>query len=268
MANVHPTAILGERITIGEGGTIGPHAIIEDDVVIGDGCRIGPGAFIGRLSEIGSDNEIGMNAQIGGDPQILGWKPVDSRVVIGSHNVIREFASIHRAKEPGAVTSIGDHCYLMGSAHVAHDCVIHDHVVLCNGALIAGHVEVGDHAFISGNCAIHQFVRVGRFVMMQGLTAVSKNIAPFTLIDRTNTVRGLNRVGLRRSGISPENRQAIKEAFREIFRSTRPVHESLAIVESSPMCDEVREMVEFIRSSKRGICLSPRATLAEQENED
>lgn len=261
MASIHPTALLGERVRLGEGVSIGPGAIVEDDVTVGDRTVIGPRAFIGRLTEMGPDNQIGFSAVVGGDPQILGWKPVDSRTVIGARNVIREFATIHRAKSAGDATVIGDDCFLMAVSHVAHDCRIGNRVVICNGSLVAGHVEVGDFAFISGNCPIHQFVRIGRLAMIRGLTAVGKDVVPFTLIDQTNTVRALNLVGLRRSAIPPASRGSIKQAYREIFRTTRPVSESLAVLESSPVCPEVREMIDFIRTSKRGICLARSSAL-------
>ncbi len=256
MTLIHPTAIIDKGAQIGSDVHIGPHAVIEADVVVGERTRIGPGAFIGRLSTIGPDNRIGMSVQIGGDPQILDWKPVDSRVVIGSGNTIREFASIHRAELAGDVTIIGSNCFIMGSAHIAHDCRIGNQVAICNGALLAGHVSVGDCAFISGNCTVHQFVRIGHQAIIRGLTAVGKDVVPFIVIDQTNTVRGLNTVGMKRANLSPEVHDQIKKAYREIFRTSRPVTESLTLLEQWSLCEEVREMIEFIRMSERGICLA------------
>jgi UDP-N-acetylglucosamine acyltransferase len=268
MATIHPTAIVGERVTLGSDVRVGPFAIIEDDVVIGDRCVIGARAQIGSLTEIGPDNQIGVGAVIGGDPQILGWEPVDSRTVIGSGNVIREYATVHRAKHAGDATVIGDDNFIMAVSHIAHDCQIGNRVVICNGALVAGHVTVGDRAFISGNCPIHQFVRIGRFAMIRGLTAVGKDVVPFTLIDQTNTVRSLNLVGLRRSGLPADNQRGIREAYRVIFRTTRPVSESLKTLEASPQCDEVREIIDFIRTSERGICLAHSRSKRISKDED
>lgn len=256
MADIHPTAIIGERVRFGAGVIVAAGAIIEDDVVIGDQTRIGPRSFVGRLTEIGRRNDIGFSAQVGGDPQVVGWQPVDSRVVIGDGNTIREFATIHRAMEAGHETRVGNGCYLMGTAHVAHDCRVADNVVICNGALLAGHVEVGEKAFISGNCPIHQFVRIGRMAMIRGLTAVGKDVVPFTLIDQTNTVRGLNLVGLKRSGLPAETVKQLKDAYKRIFRSTDTVADALAALDGGGPCAEVREMIDFIRASKRGICLA------------
>jgi UDP-N-acetylglucosamine acyltransferase len=127
---------------------------------------------------------------------------------------------------------------------------------LANGALLAGHVEVGDNAFISGNCAIHQFVRIGRRAMIRGLTAVGKDVVPFVIVDQTNTVRSLNKVGLRRGGFAPEVVRQLHQAYRILFRSDRPLFACIEDLKSRPMCAEVREMVEFIHASKRGICVA------------
>jgi UDP-N-acetylglucosamine acyltransferase len=255
MADIHPTAIIGERVTLGTGVRVNAGAMIEDDVMIGERTEVGPYSFVGRMTRIGSDNRIGMCSQIGGEPQITGWTPVDSRVVIGAGNVIREYVSIHRAKDNGGETIIGDGCYLMGSSHVGHDCRIGAEVVLANGALLAGHVEVGDNTFISGNCAIHQFVRIGRRAMIRGLTGVGKDVVPFVIVDQTNTVRSLNKIGLRRAGFAPEIVRQLHQAFRTLFRLDRPLFACVEDLKSRPMCAEVREMIEFIDASKRGICV-------------
>ncbi|TVR97708.1 MAG: acyl-ACP--UDP-N-acetylglucosamine O-acyltransferase [Rhodospirillales bacterium] len=256
MAEIHSSAAVGVRVSLGADVHIGPGAVVEDDVELGDRVAVGPHAFIGRLSVVGPDTRIGLAAMVGGDPQIIGWTPVDSRVVIGSGTTIREYASVHRAKAAGDETVVGDGCYLMASSHVAHDCRLGEGVTLVNGALLAGHVEVGDHAFISGNCVVHQFVRIGRRVMVRGMTALGKDVVPFVLVDQTNTVRSLNKVGLRRAGLSLDALKALDRAFREIFRSSRPVRDALTALEAQPMTEEVREMVDFIRASKRGICLT------------
>lgn len=256
MAAIHPTAIVGERVTLGVDVRIGAGAIIEDDVFIGDRTMVGAHAFVGRLTRIGPDNRIGMCAQIGGDPQIIGWTPTDSRVVIGARNIIREYASIHRGKDDGGETVVGDGCFLMGSSHIGHDCRLGAEVILANGALLAGYVEVHDNAFISGNCAIHQFVRIGRRTMIRGLTAVGKDVVPFVVVDQTNTVRSLNNVGLRRAGFAPEIVRGLKEAYRILFRSGRPLLACVEELEGRSMCAEVAEMLAFIRASKRGICFA------------
>lgn len=253
---IHPTASLGTRVRLGADVCIGAGAIVEDDVVLEDRVAVGPHAVVGRLTTVGAGSRIGLAALVGGEPQIVGWTPVDSRTVIGAGTTIREYASVHRAKSAGDSTVVGAGCYLMASSHVAHDCRLGDGVTLVNGALLAGHVEVGDHAFISGNCVVHQFVRIGRRAMVRGLTAVGKDVVPFVIIDQTNALRGLNKVGLRRAGMAPTVIKALERLFRDLFRSSRPVRDALAAIEAGPMIDEVREVVAFVRASKRGICSS------------
>lgn len=255
MTRIHSTAIIGERVRLGEDVRIGPGVIIADDAAIGARTHIGAHSYIGPHTEIGPDNRIGMSVHVGGDPQITGWQPVASRCRVGAGNTMREFVTIHRARDDGAETVIGDRCMLMVAAHVAHDCAVGNEVVLVNGVLLAGHVEVGDNAFVSGNCVVHQFVRIGRRVMVRGLTALTRDVAPFTLVDETNTVRSLNVVGLRRAGLPKETLRQLDGAYREIFRGDRSVTEALALLEREPLCAEVREMVDFIRSSARGVCL-------------
>lgn len=255
-AKIDRTATLGVRVTLGAGVTVGPGAVIEDDAVIGARCEIGPQAFIGRYTEMGPDNRVGLAAQVGGEPQVIGWQPVASRAVLGAGNTIREYVSVHRAMKEGGETRIGDRCYLMGASHVAHDCRLGDEVIMANGALLGGHVEIGDNAFISGNCAVHQFVRIGRRVMVRGMTAVWKDVVPFVTLDQANTVRSLNNVGLRRAGFSREVMAELTAAFRAIFRSEHTVTEAVALLDAGNPCAEVREMLDFIRASKRGICLT------------
>lgn len=268
MTVIHPTAIIGERVILGSGVRVAAGVTIEDDAVIGDFSEIGPHSFIGRMTVLGPDNRIGMCVQLGGDPQILGWTPVDSRVVIGKGNVIREYVSIHRAKDSGGETIVGDGCFLMGSSHVGHDCRLGAQVVLANGALLAGHVEVGDNAFISGNCAIHQFVRIGRRVMVRGLTAIGKDVIPFAVVDQTNMLRGLNKIGLQRGGFAPEIIRELHQAYRILFRRDRPLFTCLEELESRPMATEVREMVDFIRASRRGICMTDQARVRRPPQQD
>lgn len=255
MTQIHPTAVVGERVTLGADVRIGPGAVIEDDVRIGDRTHIGPHAFVGRYTVMGADNSVGVAAVVGGAPQIVGWQETDSRLRMGDGNTIREYVSVHRAWKSGDETVIGDRCYLMASSHVAHDCRLGNEVILVNGVLIAGHVSIGDNAFLSGNVVVHQFVRVGRRVMVRGMTALGKDVVPFALVDQSNTVRMLNKVGLRRAGFPRETVRALDHAFREIFRSGRPLFQSVDLLEAEPQCDEVREMLEFIRASERGICL-------------
>ncbi|MFQ5541872.1 MAG: acyl-ACP--UDP-N-acetylglucosamine O-acyltransferase, partial [Candidatus Binatia bacterium] len=156
---------------------------------------------------------------------------------------------------PGSSTAIGNHNFLMGSAHVGHNCRLGDYIVMANGALLGGYVEVGDQAFISAHCVVHQFIRVGALSLMRGLSGTSKDVPPYSIIDWQHTVRGVNVLGLKRAGFDEYRIRKIKEAFRVLFRKGRNI--SLAIKEieshSGPSTD-LTALLDFIKSSKRGVC--------------
>lgn len=250
---IHPTAVVDPGAELGPDVEVGPYAVVGPGVVVGEGCRIGPHACLAGPLRIGEACEIGFSAAIGHDPQVKGRRGPFGGTRIGARNVFREFSQVHRSMQPDGETVLGDDNYLMATAHVAHDCVVGSHVVLCNGALLSGHVTVGDRAFVSGNCAVHQFSRVGELAMVAGLTSVPCDAPPFGLVVgmRPTVLEGLNVVGLRRAGVSPEARLALKEAFRVLFRSTLPLPERLAAVR--PGTPEVERLLEFLRTSKRGV---------------
>lgn len=263
---IHPTAIVSPKAELGAGVEIGPHAIIEDGVTIGDRCKIGPMVHIQGATEMGPDNVIHTSATIGFPPQYIGFKGEPTRCVIGARNVFREYVSIHRALDMEHVTRIGDDCFLMGSAHVAHDCQVGNGVILANGALLAGHVSVGDKSFISGNAAVHQFCRIGRLVMIGGLGRVTQDAPPFTLITGYHArVHGLNTVGIRRAGFGVPVRAELKRLLHEIYRTDVTRTEALAAIDVEALTAEGRELVEFFKASKRGVIALGRGGAGEEE---
>ncbi len=254
MAEIHPTAFVHPSARLADDVQIGPQAFIDADVIIGNRTRIMHGAHIARWTTLGSDNCIYPGAFIGLDPQDLGYKGEQAFTVIGDGNVMREGFTVHRGNREGTSTVIGDNNYFMVNSHVAHNCLIGNHIILVNGALLAGHVEVGDHAIISGNCQVHQFVRIGPFAMMRGGSGASKDIPPFCINDGLNWIRSINTVGLRRNGYDKSRIRTIKQAFKIIFRSGMTLDkalEYLAVEEEES--EDVACLIDFIRSSKRGI---------------
>ncbi|MBE0598351.1 MAG: acyl-ACP--UDP-N-acetylglucosamine O-acyltransferase, partial [Desulfuromonadales bacterium] len=245
---VHPSAQLAEDVVVG------PHAFIDADVTIGRGTVIQHGAHVGRWTRIGENNRIYPFAAVGLDPQDLGYKGEEAWTVIGDGNVMREGFTVHRGNRPGTETVVGNNNYFMANSHIAHNCVIGNHVILVNGCLLAGHVEVGDRAIISGNCQVHQFVRIGPFAMMRGGSRAPKDIPPFCINDGTSWLRAINVVGLRRNGFDARRIRAVKEAFKTLFRAGLRQEEALARVEATPdLTDDVRQILAFIRASKRGV---------------
>jgi len=249
---VHPTAIVEDGAKLGADVEIGPFCTVGDGVVLGDGCRVGPNACLEGPLELGEACVVGFSAVLGGDPQIRDPSEPFGGLRIGSRNVFREFVQVHRSSKPDASTTIGDDGYFMAGSHVAHDCVVGDSVTLVNHAALAGHVEVQDRAFLAGDAMIHQFVRVGELAMVGGKCGPASDVPPFCTAVGVHPTRlvGLNVVGMRRAGVSPEARRALKAAFRVLFRGDLPLRERLAAVERG--CPEVDRLVAFLESSKRG----------------
>lgn len=256
---IHSTAAVDPRAEIDASAEIGPFVVIDGPVRIGARTRVMAHAFLTGDSVLGADNVVHPGAIIGHEPQDLAYRGAPTGLRIGDRNVIREHAEIHRATQEGTLTIVGSDNYLMSHAHIAHNCRVGDHTIICSGALVAGHVVVDDQAFVSGNCVVHQHVRIGRLAILRGLSRTSRDVPPFAIMDGTHTVRGLNRVGLRRSGFDRARTRALQDAFRILFRSRLNLREALARVEAEVRSDDVAELVAFIRASKRGVAMGPRS---------
>jgi UDP-N-acetylglucosamine acyltransferase len=231
---------------------IHPTAIIEDNVEIGPDCEIGAYAVVKQYTRLGARNRIFEHAVIGGEPQDVKFKGETSYLEIGDDNIIREYCTFHRANGEGETTRIGSRNFFMVGVHVAHNCVIGDDNIFANEVALAGHIEIEDHVFLSNNVGAHQFVRMGRYAMIGGKSKIVQDVLPFFTTDgNPSRLRGVNSVGLRRGGFSEEERRALKEAYKLLFRSTMPVQDALRELEQ--VDDEnVAHLVRFIRSSKRG----------------
>jgi len=254
MSNIHPTAIIGNDVSLGPDNEIGPYVIIEDDVQIGTQNRIMAGAHICQGTNIGHKNEIHMRAIVGHAPQDLAYKNEPTFTKIGNANVIREFVTIHRGTKKDSATLIGDHNFLMAYCHVAHNCEIGNHVIMVNQASLTGYCIVEDNAFISGMTGFHQFSRIGRLALVSALSACNKDIPPFMMVGgRPGVVLGTNVVGMRRAGLSADTREEIKQAYKLLYRSGLNVSQALKTIRLNFKSPEVSHLVKFIEDSKRGI---------------
>ena len=253
--SIHPTAVIDSRAEIHEEVEIGPYVVVEGVVRIGRGTRVMVHAVIMGWTEVGENNEIHPGAVLGDAPQDKAYHGEESYLRVGDHNIFREYVQVHRGTAPGSSTSIGSHNFLMAGAHVGHNCSLGDHIVIANGALLGGYVEVGDHAFISGHCVVHQFVRVGELSLMRGLSGTSRDVPPYSIVDWQHRVRGVNVIGLKRVGFDEPRIREIKEAFRILFRKGRNLSLAIREVESNgKVSQEVAALLEFIRTSRRGVC--------------
>jgi UDP-N-acetylglucosamine acyltransferase len=266
---IHPTAIVHPSAYIGQGTTIGPHATIGANVRIADNVTVGASAVIDGWTDIGDDTEIFPFASIGQIPQDLKFKGEETRLTIGKRNIFREFVTINRGtRGGGGVTSIGDRNVFMAYVHVAHDCHVGHDTIFGPHATLGGHVTVEDFANISAGSAVHQFCRVGRHAFVGGYSVVTKDALPFgkTVGSRPARIFGLNSIGLMRRGVSPDVVTKLKKSFRYLLQSKLNTTSALRQIERdrSLACTEVQYLIEFIRTSQRGVILR-RATRRAEE---
>ncbi len=258
MQKIHPTAIVSREAHLGEDIEVGPYAVIEGRVTIGNGCYIGPHAVIKGPTTIGNNCKIYQFASIGEIPQDLKFKGEETTLVIGEGNVIREYVTVNRGTVGGGgQTSLGKGNFLMSYVHVAHDCMIGDYNILANVATLAGHVTIENFAIIGALSAVHQFARIGSYAFVSGMTGVSLDIPPFVKAAGSRSkLYGLNTIGLRRHDFQEETISALKKAYRLVFRSKLRMEEGIDQIESDPIgeIEAVQKFVDFLRTSKRGIC--------------
>jgi UDP-N-acetylglucosamine acyltransferase len=248
-------AVVGKNVKLGEGVEIGPYAVVEDGSELGSRVKVWPHAHVCRGASIGDESEIHMGAVVGHLPQdLLFDKDKATFARIGKKTVIREYATIHRATKEGGATTVGDNCYIMALAHVGHDCQIGNNVILANCALLAGHVSVGDSVFISGNVVVHQFCRIGTLVIVGGFTGINKDVPPYMLVRGPSVIRGVNLVGLRRAKFPRELIESIKDAFTKLYKSDLNTAQAIDEIRKLRPSKELDHLIEFIQTSKRGIC--------------
>ncbi|HZP48730.1 MAG TPA: acyl-ACP--UDP-N-acetylglucosamine O-acyltransferase [Vicinamibacterales bacterium] len=268
-AAIDPTAIVHPSATIGPGTTVGAFATIGPNVVLGANCRIGASAVIDGWTEIGDDTQIYPFGSIGLEPQDLKYKGEPTRLVIGKRNIFREFVTINRGtRGGGGVTTIGDRNLFMAYVHVAHDCHVGSDIIFGPQAMLGGHVTIEDYANISAASAVHQFCRVGRHAFVGGYSVITKDALPYakTVGSRPARVFGANSIGLSRRGMPPETIDKLKRTFRYLLQSKLNTTRALEKIEKdrSLACAEVQHMIDFIRTSQRGVILRRPSRRAEE----
>ncbi len=268
-SDIDPTAVVGPGAEIGQGTIVGPHAVVGPNVRIGRNCRIGASSVVEGWTEIGDDCEIYPFASIGQIPQDLKFKGEDTRLVIGRRNIFREFVTIHRGtRGGGAVTKIGDRNVFMAYVHVAHDCHVGNDTIFGNMATLGGHVTVDDFANISAGSGVHQFCRVGRHAFIGGYSVVTKDALPFarTVGSRPARIFGVNTIGLVRRGVAPDVIAKLRRSFRYLLQSKLNTTNALHQIERdrSLSCAEVQYLLDFIRTSQRGVILRRASRRAEE----
>ena len=260
LRKIHETAVIYPGARLGRDVEVGPYSVIGENVFVGDGSKIGSHVVIEGWTTIGKECQIHHGACVGNAPQDLKFKGEKTFVYIGDNTVIREFVTINRATGEGEETRIGSNCLLMGTVHIAHNCVIGNNVVISNHAGLAGHVVVEDRAIISGLTGVHQFVKIGRNAMVGGASKVVQDVPPYVIADgRPARVCGLNSVGIARAGLSDDVRKNLKRAYRMLYRSGMKLSEAITAMEQELDSSEpVDHLLRFLRNVNRGICRSRR----------
>lgn len=285
---VHETAILGQGVELGTDVVVGPHCVIGEGTRIGDGTEIGPQATIGGgvsigsanrigpkihisgLTRIGDENKIFGQASLGTEPQDLSYEGEPTWLEMGDRNTVREFVTINRGTvKGGGVTSIGSDCLLMACCHVAHDCEVADRVIMGNNVLLAGHVVVESRANIGGGAVAQQFVTVGTLAYVGGVTRMPQDVPPYMILEGNRPrVRGANVVGLKRADSSPQAIEALKDAYKSLFRPKEQTESKQTIFErlmrDHEGVPEMTHLIDFMRRTGLGQKGRYRETLREE----
>ncbi len=254
---IHPTAQIDPSAVIGQHVSIGAFSVIGADVVIGDGTVIGPHVVIEGPTRIGRDNRVSQFASLGGDPQDKKFSGERTELVIGDRNLIREFVTVNRGTgDGGGATRIGDDNWLLAYVHIAHDCQIGNHVVFSNYSALAGHVEIGDWTILSGYSGVHQFCKVGAHAFIGMGCLVGSDVPPFVMManEQHGRPRGINSEGLKRRGFDAPRISAIKRAYRTLYMAGLSLPEAREqLTAQARDSEDVRAMLEFLDRSERAL---------------
>jgi UDP-N-acetylglucosamine acyltransferase len=262
---IHPTAIVNPKANLGSQVRIGPYCVVDAQVTLEENVELISHVCVSGLTQIGPFTRVFPFASIGHPPQDLKYRGELSQVKIGSHNTIREYVTI----QPGTagdrmLTRIGNHCLLMVSTHVAHDCWLGDSVIMANQATLAGHITIEDHAIIGGLSAIRQFVRIGKYAIIGGMSGVEKDVIPYGLVMGERAfLQGLNLVGLKRHHFSSEIIQTLQQIYKDLFETTeKPFSERLCNLQKQYIgSPEIEDFFRFFEhETKTNYCL-PRSIL-------
>ena len=246
-ASVHPNAQLHEGVIVGQGAIIGP------EVIIGPGTSVGPNSVIDGKTTLGKNNKIFPNVFLGLEPQDLKYKGANTELIIGDDNTFRECVTINKATNQGEKTIVGNNNLMMAYSHIGHNCEIGNNVILSNSVQVAGHVIIEDSAIVGGCLGIHQFVHIGYLSMIGGMTRVTRDVPPFCLAEGSpGRLRGLNKVGIKRSGLIEKNNLNLKLLMKTwllLFKSDYVISEAVEVAMSQEIDFSSKRLCEFVKDS-------------------
>jgi UDP-N-acetylglucosamine acyltransferase len=255
MTAIHPTAVVDPGAQLGAGVRVGPHAVIGPEVVLGDDCEVGEGVVLHGPSTFGKGNVFFPHCVAGTDPQDLKYEGERTTLTMGDGNSIREFVTIHRGTaKGGGRTVVGNGNLFMACSHVAHDCELGNGIVLANNALLGGHIVIEDHVTISGSAAVHHFTTVGTASFIGGLSRIVQDVPPYLIVEgNPSKVRGVNIVRLQRLALPSERIEALKDAYRALYRGDQPLRVVIdGLRANGGLTEEVRGLLEFLERTLAG----------------
>ena len=255
MTQIHSTAVIHPRAQVSADCRIGPYCVVGEHVVLGERCQLHSHVVIDGHTTLGCENQIFPFASIGLQTQDLKWKGGITRLQIGDRNTFRESVTIHSATSDGDATIVGSDNHILAYSHIAHDCRLGSHIIMSNVGTLAGHVTVGDYAVVGGLAAIHQFCRIGTMSMIGGCSKIVQDVPPYMIVDgNPGETRTVNKIGIERNGVSEEAQDALRRAFKILFREGLTISNALVKIEADlPPLPEVKHLVDFARTSERGL---------------
>lgn len=254
MNKIHPTAVVSPKAKLGDNIEVAAYAVIYDDVEIGNGTSIGPHAVIYDGARIGSNVKIFQAAAVANLPQDLKFAGEETQFYIGDNTVIREYVTLNRGTAESGSSRIGKDCLFMAYTHVGHDTKVGDNCIIANNVAMGGHVVMEDHVIIGGGTPIHQFVKIGKHAMIGGGFRVTVDVPPYILAaNEPLRYVGLNVIGLRRRGFSNDDIFTLKEAYNTIYNSGLNFSQAKEKLISDFDNPHVKDIVEFMNNSTRGI---------------
>ena len=268
---IHPTAIIEQGAELDSGVSVGAYAYIGAQVKIASGTKVMHHATIDGNTDLGQENEIHPYAYIGGKTHDLKYQSGVHSLSIGSHNVFREYVTVHCATAEGLLTQLGDHNVILAYSHIAHESTVGNHLVMSSHSALGGHVQVGNHVNVGWGTGVHQFCRIGDYAMAAATATVLQDIPPyFTASGNPAEVRGINKVGLQRAGFSEESITALRQVFKQLYKKGLNRTQAIASIEDLGLVEypEVKGLIAFIQSSERGIAwIGAKKATAEQSLE-
>jgi UDP-N-acetylglucosamine acyltransferase len=259
-AQIHPTALVAPGAVLGEDVVVGPYSIVGEHVRVGARTRIGPHCAIDGHTVIGPDNHFYRYCSIGGIPQDKKYAGEPTALEIGAGNTFREFVTVNTGTvQDVGTTRLGDDNWIMAYVHIAHDCQLGSHIVIANSVQLAGHIHIGDWAILGGLSAVHQFVRIGAHAMIGGTSSVRQDVPPY-VIGAGDSFRpvGINAEGLGRRGFTPADIQALKDAYKILYRRQLNMEQAIEALaglqaEHPAEAPAIQTLLDFLRASSRGI---------------